>query len=204
MKDRRKPKDQWKKRPLIHRRSEEEQRKLVEEHVGNAEITARRWARKSGLDWGELHSPAYDGLCVAARLWDESRQCFRNYAMSVMDWRIIRFLKKRRQDQPRVFSEFGNTGDDNRDFASLIEDHRKPEIDPETNPVLVALREAISRLPLWERIIIDMVHCKGMTLADAAREIGVTRERCRQLADAGIVRLKKMVNAGEVKLDDEP
>jgi RNA polymerase sigma factor (sigma-70 family) len=157
----------------------------VSKHFGLAHAVAwryRRWAEQLGLTLDDITSTAYYGLLLGAKSYDPARGVKPSTHMttwavgavrnSLRRWRILHPLP---------------AGDDGEE----LEIRAKPEPDLATRlEIADAVRKA---LPPREALIVlrhfGFLTGEAETLAAIAEDLGVGRERCRQLLERATERL---------------
>ncbi len=181
----------------------QEQRERAEANQGLAWMVANRFHRKTqGEDARqELGAIALLALCQAAQGFDENRgYAFSTYAMMACKQAI---LDERQSGgpihTPRYLSHKTNAGHRYRADREHIRDADFSTAplanlsDPTPSQVEQAkateIRERVQRLPQRERHIIERM-IDGWDSTEIGLEMGITRERVRQLAQVARARLR--------------
>lgn len=179
--------------------------RLVEANLRFVVSIARQY-QGQGLAMDDLVSEGNIGLMRAAAKYDARRGLrFVNYAVVHIRRQIEKALRMESTEQ-RI--ESGNDGQtrsvdaplgakSNVSLLSVLADANAPMADVR---VLAAADEQAAELALTslagrERIVVNAyfgIGQEGMTLAEIAEEMGLKRERVRQIRDRAIRRMKKL------------
>lgn len=160
------------------------------------------------LDQEETRAAALLGLCRAAGLYDPARGTkFSTYA-----WHCVRTAVLDAARHGGTVSVSYRRASASPDAARAARWRASPlgegpdvEAPPEPCPLAAAdaareagrVREAVARLPGRQARAVRLYYWDGKTLAEAGRELGLTRERVRQILLAARGRLGEMLGGHE-------
>ena len=171
--------------------------------------------RGRGVDVEDLVSEGNIALMNAAAKFDASRSRFVSYAVPMVRrameqavesqgalYRVPRgeatAAEKRRSRALSVDAPLG--GRENINLLSLLVNPNAPEADAmfEDSPHGSLLADALGVLDERERRVVAAVFgigCERLTMAEAAAEMGLKRERVRQIRDKAVKKLSKQLKA---------
>lgn len=171
--------------------------------------------RGRGVEVEDLVSEGNIALMNAAAKFDASRSRFVSYAVPMLRrameqavesqgalYRVPRgeatAAEKRRSRALSVDAPLG--GRENINLLSLLVNPNAPEADAmfEDSPHGSLLADALGVLDERERRVVAAVFgigCERLTLAEAAAEMGLKRERVRQIRDKAVRKLSKQLKA---------
>jgi RNA polymerase sigma factor for flagellar operon FliA len=197
-------------------RSAEEE--LVRQHLPAARRLARRvagWDRPELRD--DVEQEAALALVEAVRDYDPGRGVpFASYALWRVHCRVVDFLRAHGAEAGRRAAPLGarederGTGDEE---AGALQDALRrcrdrlaaPGADDEAvrNALLAQLERAVASLPDRDRQILALYWEEGLSLAEIARVLGVSRTRAWELHSRALARLAALMGAGE-REEEEP
>lgn len=171
--------------------------------------------RERGVEVEDLVSEGNIALMNAAAKFDASRSRFVSYAVPMVRrameqavesqgalYRVPRgeatAAEKRRSRALSVDAPLG--GRENINLLSLLVNPNAPEADAmfEDSPHGSLLADALGVLDERERRVVAAVFgigCERLTMAEAAAEMGLKRERVRQIRDKAVRKLSKQLKA---------
>lgn len=160
----------------------------AEDHIRLAYKIAMRFDPTRPIDDTETLGDALVGLTRAAQMFDESRGFqFTTYAWRVISVEIMTNRRRRNRRNPLFMDLADSTGlapQCHRDLTREIE--RFEEIS--------TMRSHIQQLPRRNRTIIE-ARLAGRTLEDIGSQMGITKERVRQLEGQAIGWLRQSMAA---------
>jgi RNA polymerase sigma factor (sigma-70 family) len=170
----------------------EQANRLVSENLGLARKWASRQAprvrtRRMGMDYDDLLSLGYLAMVRASRKYDPARNVkFSTYAWLQMDFALLGLIaaeitKRRGHPAP---GRLGDAAGAETDDDSAVDLAIKTE---ETNQINLE----IGKLDPRKAEVIRRRFFSGETLEAIARDLGITRERVRQIQNSAIHLLKK-------------
>jgi len=148
----------------------QEQQALIEAHMSIAQNKARKWSRcQDVLDYDELLSCAYLALTKAAQSFDSSRGChFVGYVSVCIDNAV------RSEMRAPILSKQNSSS---QDIDLVTEEQGGADIED-----IIALRQAISKLPVREKELLERYMQDGMNQRKLASELGTSQKKiCRRM-----------------------
>jgi RNA polymerase sigma factor (sigma-70 family) len=172
------PRESW---PLT-----EAQKQMVAENWRLALKFCRTHRPPIGFDQDDWQSECLHRLCVAASSYDERIGPFSTYAYTAMQrhrWHLYSYQTYERRDVRRTIAlgEFGNAlqGKEQENHRELAEDHQ----------------HWLAQLQPRERWVVRQ-YTEGNTLAEIGREMGLSRERVRQIWEKALRRIRAGLKVG--------
>ena len=160
----------------------------AEDHIRLAYKIAMRFDPTRPIDDTETLGDALVGLTRAAQMFDESRGFqFTTYAWKVIAVEIMINLRRRNRRNPLFMDLADSSG-----FAPQC--HRDLTREIERLREISTMRSHIQQLPLRHRTIIE-ARLAGRTLEDIGSQMGITKERVRQLEGQAIGWLRQSMTA---------
>ena len=185
---------------MLHRcaagewRLDDERRRLVERHVGQAERIARMRCYWGIEDPDDTRSDALWGLTLAGRGFQPDRGTFGTYAALRIEY-AIRRGRQLRSGLPRPVWEQGGgarpvslsipVGEGGGELLDAL-----PIADPDPNWFL---REAVRRLPARERLVVGLRYDRGLTQSEVATVIGCSQMHISRIERAALAKLREWV-----------
>lgn len=183
----------------------------MEPHLDLVERVALRYrgaTQASHLDLDDLRQAGRMGLWRACQLKDRS-QGFRTYAVLRITSAIRKTLEKECVAAPRPYrgakGEPSNLGSNRsiqepiRGDAGLTLEGTLASDDPDPSQLLEEcqqtrdLESALEELPDPRTQLVIRNTLSGITVADSGRELGISRERARQLQEGGVGKIQKAI-----------
>jgi RNA polymerase sigma factor (sigma-70 family) len=132
---------------------------------------------------------AYKG--VSRHIWSA---CYRQGGIIRVPYGVGRLAKSDHPDIPLVFA--ARVASDVRSFVDNEEEQirDKDRDEPEANEANKRLHAAIATLTPREQIILERMFFGGYTLKRTGEELGVTKERIRQIRQAALKQLKEILS----------
>jgi RNA polymerase sigma factor (sigma-70 family) len=143
----------------------QEQELLIEQHMDIARNKSRKWARSQDvLSYDELLSTAYMALVKAAQSYDATRGChFVGYCSICIDNAI------RSEMRAPILNKQNSSSSD---VDLVIEELHGADIED-----LIALRQAVARLPQREKELLQRYMSDNMNQRKLASELGCSQTR---------------------------
>ena len=173
---------------------------LAEENLGlvHGFVDLRRpWATAIGISDDELHGIATDALVRASRGFDPDRGFrFSTYAYRAMACALIRVVESRNKPKNagKTCSLSTPCGQSDRPRSDFIADSH-----PAAGPALIDARDFIAaawpRLTEQQRIVLRGRFWEDRILEDIGRELGVSKERVRQIEAAALAACRRLIAA---------
>ena len=166
-----------------HRATEKE--RLVEENMGFVIAMAKQYANK-GVALDDLVSEGYIGLIKAAEKYDSSKGAkFTSYAANYVRQSIVHALG---------INDCPLNGSASTRLEGMAGNEEETDNRAEHVTVMGDIADALNMLNERERTVI--AHCYGvgkpmMTLAEIGEEMGLSRERVRQIRKKAIRHLRR-------------
>lgn len=164
----------------------EEQKALVAENYRLACKFARTHQPPIGMDQDDWNSECLHRLCVCASSYDKNIGPFSTYAYASMirhRWHLYAYATYERRDI-RKTQRLGKLGSeiparDESDWRGMVEE----------------AREWLAMLQTRERFVVRL-YTGGKTLAEIGREMGLSRERVRQIYERALKRIRAQLKVG--------
>ena len=181
--------------------------RLIEANLRLVVATARQY-QGQGLQMDDLVSEGNIGLMRAAQKYDATRGLrFAGYAVVFIRRQIEKALKAESSEQ-RVESKAGGQtrsvdaplgSKNNVTLLSVLVDNNSPLADERVYNAGVeqAVEQALDVLGDRERQVVDAyfgIGCENLTMAEIGQNMGLTRERVRQIRDRAVRRMRKVYN----------
>lgn len=191
--------------------------KLVTDNMGLVVAIAKRY-RDKGLEMDDLVSEGYVGLMKAAGNYDAAKGGFAAFATPIIEKYMEQALLQQAVVKPAAIQPSvagvrrkGKSlsmdaplgGRENVNLMSFMADTNVPDADflLYQNAVNDQLAAAMETLPEREREVMTRFYGIGtskITLAEIASEMGLKRERVRQIRDKALRKVRKFVrNSGK-------
>lgn len=191
--------------------------KLVTDNMGLVVAIAKRY-RDKGLEMDDLVSEGYVGLMKAAGNYDAAKGGFAAFATPIIEKFMEQALLQQAVVKPAAIQPSvagvrrkGKSlsmdaplgGRENVNLMSFMADTNVPDADflLYQNAVNDQLAAAMETLPEREREVMTRFYGIGtskITLAEIASEMGLKRERVRQIRDKALRKVRKFVrNSGK-------
>lgn len=195
--------------------NKKKQDKLVTDNMGLVVAIAKRF-RDNGLEMDDLVSEGYVGLMKAAGNYDATKGGFAAFATPIIEKSMEHALQQQalvkpvisqktvagsRQKGKSLSMDAPIGGRENVNLMSFMADTSVPEADYMLyqNVVNDQLTAAMETLPDREREVMMRFYGVGttkITLAEIASEMGLKRERVRQIRDKALRKVRKFVKQG--------
>ncbi|MGN0221117.1 MAG: sigma-70 family RNA polymerase sigma factor [Prevotella sp.] len=186
--------------------------KLVTDNMGLVVAVAKRY-RDKGVEMDDLVSEGYVGLMKAAGNFDAAKGGFAAFAIPIIEKFMEQALQQQSLVKPAASrSSVAGTGRkgkslsmdaplggrENVNLMSFMADTNVPDADflLYRNAVNDQLTAAMATLPERERVVMTRFYGIGaekITLAEIASEMGLKRERVRQIRDKALRKVRKFV-----------
>lgn len=162
-----------------------EQQELVTANMALAFDYARKNSPPGGMDFQEWESECLYRLCIAASTYKpELGWAFSTYAVKCLStgWCTVQHHMTREMRDYRRHSRMG-------DLDILVVDQRRADTSEDVKAQLDSL---LARLPERERLVLQG-RAGGKILTEIGEELGITRERVRQIQERALTRLWRHV-----------
>ena len=169
-----------------------DQQKLAADNIRLAYKFAKKNSPPGGMDQDEWVSECLHRLCLAARTYKpELGWRFSTYAVRCLrtGWCSVQTHNTRGMRDYRLRRTIG-------ELATNIPDYSEPRTCPDE--VRAQLDGLLSTLPERERLVLKS-RAQEKTLTEIGKELGITRERVRQIQERGISRLWRYVRANRLE-----
>ena len=186
--------------------------KLVTDNMGLVVAIAKRY-RDNGVEMDDLVSEGYVGLMKAAGHYDAAKGGFAAFATPIIEKCMEQALQQQALVKPQIRQSAAVSahrkgkalsmdaplgGRENVNLMSFMADTNVPEADflLYQNVVNDQLTAAMETLPERERAVMTRFYGIGttkITLAEIASEMGLKRERVRQIRDKALRKVRKYV-----------
>ncbi len=171
---------------------------LITDNMGYVVTLARQY-KSELLNTDDLISEGSIGLMKAADKFDASRgKPFVTFAAPYIRQSIEDAIKRVSGEAPLLSTDESLPIGSNNNFTllNILEDKDAPPTDAslESNALSDELAIGISKLDEREQAVVKLffgIDCQRMTMAEIGNELGLKRERVRQIRDKAMRKLKK-------------
>jgi RNA polymerase sigma factor (sigma-70 family) len=166
-------------------------RDVTAQNLGLAYKIASTFARRAqavGLDIDDLRQEAVVAMMKAAAAFDPAR----GFAFSTLAGRSIQYHLIRVLDTRRFRRLLGLPTDGERQMVDFADPNElTPEATAEATDDQRMMQQLLGVLRLRHRQVIEMYYFMDYTLAEVGQQIGVSKERARQLLAGALKRMRK-------------
>jgi len=167
----------------------EHQRNLYSSNVGLIHKQFNKMANRQEFRDPDCLQFVKYSVCRMIQEWDSSRSGLGTYMTWATCWAMGDWRRRKGSWERKVMCNHrfdSNPKDDDYEFTTPM------ILDPETDFLeLNLLRENLKRLNQRDQTVIRKMFWEGKTLSEMGEEMGVTKERVRQLANRAKEKLKK-------------